>query len=57
MVHKVSVNVLESAACGLGIEEVHKWHESSIEDRPDDVEFPAKGADSDWGNFNDDEVA
>ena len=57
MVHEVSVNVLESTACGLGIEQVHEWHECSIEYGPDDVELPAEGADTDWSDFYDDEIA
>jgi len=57
MVHEVSVDVLESAACCFGIEEVHEWHECSVEDGPDDVELPAEGADSNGRNLHDDEVA
>jgi hypothetical protein len=57
MVHEVSVDILERAACCFGIEEINQWYECSIEDGPDDVELPAEGADADWGDFHDDEVA
>ena len=57
MVHEVSVDILERAACCFGIEEINQWYECSIEDGPDDVELPAEGADADWCDFQDDEVA
>jgi hypothetical protein len=41
MLHEVPVDILESATCGLWIEEIYEWHEGSVEDGPDDVEFPA----------------
>ena len=56
MVHEVSVDILERAACCFGIEEVHEWHECSVKDGPDDVELPTEGADTDRCNFNDDEI-
>ena len=51
VVHEVSVDVLESAPCCFGVEEIHEWHKRSVEDSPDDVELPAQGADADRSDF------
>lgn len=40
ILEEVSVNVFECTVRGLGIEEVDNGYKSSIEKRPDDVEFP-----------------
>lgn len=57
MVHEVSVDVLESATCCFGIEEIHEWNERSVEDGPDDVELPTERANANWSNLYNDEVA
>ena len=57
MVHEISVDVLESAACCFGIEQVHEWHECSVEDCPDDVKLPAERANANWRDFHHDEIA
>jgi hypothetical protein len=56
VIHEVSVDVFESTACCLWIEEIHEWHECSVEHGPDDVELPAKRADAYWCDLNHDEV-
>lgn len=56
MIHEVSVDVLESAACCFGIEEIHEWHERSVENGPDDVELPAERANANRSDFHHDEV-
>lgn len=48
-----TVHVLEGAVRSLWVEEVDDGEEGSVEDDPDDVEFPAEGLDTDGGNFDD----
>ena len=57
MLHEVSIDVFQSAAGGLGVEQVDERHECSVEHCPDDVELPMERADADWGDFDHDEVA
>jgi hypothetical protein len=56
MIHEVSVDVFEGTACCLWIEEIHEWHERSVEHGPDDVELPTKRADTYGSDLNHDEV-
>jgi hypothetical protein len=35
------------------VEEVDAGDEGEVEDSPDDVEFPVKALDADWGDFHD----
>jgi len=57
MLHEVSVDIFESATSRLRVEEIYEWHKCSVKDGPDDVELPAKGADANWSDFHNDEVA
>jgi diphthamide synthase (EF-2-diphthine--ammonia ligase) len=57
MLHEVSVDIFQRSACCLGIEQVDEWYESTVENGPDDVELPTERADTDWGDFDHDEVA
>ena len=40
----------------LRIDKVYDWEKDSVENRPYDPEFPSKVLDSNWGDFDDDEV-
>lgn len=51
------INVLQGPTCRLRVEEVDNRHESSVENRPDDVEPPMQGLNADWGDFDHHEVA
>lgn len=57
LIHKVPVDVFEGAAAGLGVEQVDEGDEGEVQDRPDDVEFPAEGADARGGDFDYHEIA
>ena len=51
-----SIDVFEGTVGGLGIEEIDDGDEGGVEYRPDDIEFPLQGLDTDGGYFYDHEV-
>ena len=53
---EVVVDIFKSTSSRLRIEEVREWNERSVEDGPDDVEFPVQGLDADLSDFDDHEV-
>lgn len=56
VIHEISVNVFQRSSGCLGVKQVDKRYEGSVEDRPDDVELPAEISDADGRDLNDNEV-
>ena len=52
----VSVEVLEGAVGGLGVEQVEDRHGHGVDHSPDDVELPAQRLEANRRHFDDDEV-
>ena len=50
---EVTIEIFESSASGLRIEEVNSWDESEVEDGPDDVKLPTQSLDTNGRDFND----
>ena len=57
VIHEVFVDIFERAASCLGIKEIYKRHEESIENGPDDVELPLESPDTDGSDLHHDEIA
>ena len=47
-----AIDILQSAVCSFGVEEVDNGNESGIEDDPDDIETPLEGLNAYRGNLD-----
>ncbi len=56
LVQEDLVHLLETASCGLGVEEVSDRYETGVENGPDDVELIAEIGNCLWGDIDNDEV-
>lgn len=47
-----TIDILKSTTGSFRVKEIYNRDERGVEDSPDDIELPAKGANSNWGDFH-----